>query len=210
MNVYACMPSFFSFAIISFNFFFACVFLSVILYFSHFVLEKLNVGWSGTATWIYSFCSVCLNSVIRRSSNTYAIAHEISHFLLPSLPISWFLALICFILLGRTSRILFFPLVLFLHIFVLPLCPAIFNFSHKLQNSHNFFSLHIFTRLWHSLHGSKNEGNDSVYCWLFLGSLNDLMLTAGCCCCCYCFSYYSHFEIHLKFISTKENVCIQH
>lgn len=103
----------------------------------------------------------------------------------------------------------FFPLVLFLHIFVLPLCPAIFNFSHKLQNSHTFFSLHIFTRLWHSLHGSKNEGNDSVYCWLFLGSLNDLMLTAGCCC-CYCFSYYSHFEIHLKFISSKENVYIQH
>lgn len=110
MNVYVCMPSFFSFAIISFNFFSLVFFLSVILYFSHFVLEKLNVGWSGTATWIYSFCSVCLNSVIRRSSNTYAIAHEISHFLLPSLPISWFLALICFILLGRTSRIIFFSL----------------------------------------------------------------------------------------------------
>lgn len=83
------------------------------------------------------------------------------------------------------------------------------TFRTNFRTATHFFSLHIFTRLCHSLHGSKNEGNDSVYCWLFLGSLNDLMLTAGCCC-CYCFSYYSHFEIHLKFISTKENVHIQH
>lgn len=194
-------------------FFSLVFFLSVILYFSHFVLEKLNVGWSGTATWIYSFCSVCLNSVIRRSSNTYAIAHEISHFLLFSLPISWFLALIWLILLGRTSRILFFHSFCFFTFLCCRFARQSLTFRTNFRTATHFFSLHIFTRLWHSLHGSKNEGNDSVYCWLFLGSLNDLMLTAGCCCCCYCcycFSYYSHFEIHLKFISTKENVYIQH
>lgn len=35
-------------------FFVLVVFLSAVLYFSQFILEKLN-GWSVTATWIYSF-----------------------------------------------------------------------------------------------------------------------------------------------------------
>lgn len=117
--------------------------------------------------------AVCLNSIIRRSSNTYAIAREISHYLLPLL---WFLCTF----LGRALVGSFFLILLlyffFLFFFLSRLCCcrfalAIFNFSHKLQNSHNnipvFSPLHIYKAFWHSLHGCKNEGNDSVYYCLF-------------------------------------------